>query len=185
MARWLKALAVALAAVVAVVPAFAQVGVAQAVQVPSSAILPQGAELSDAELLEVDGEADPLTVIAAAVVGAGIGGATTLVGQGIQIALGQRSGIDWGEVGLYAGIGAATGPFLAPKQAVVIVRSAIVDGARWTARAAAAVGSGAASLGHRSHAALHTVHVTLHTHIAQPVGNALKTAWDWLTRTRR
>jgi len=55
MARWMKALAVALAAVVAVPPAFAQVSVTQSV--PQSApVLPVGDELVDDELNSIVGE---------------------------------------------------------------------------------------------------------------------------------
>ena len=55
MARWMKALAVALAAVVGLVPAFAQVSAAQSV--PQSApVLPVGDELVDDELNSIVGE---------------------------------------------------------------------------------------------------------------------------------
>jgi len=50
MPRWMKALAVAVAAVVGLVPAFAQVSYAQAVPIPA------GEELDDAELATVEGE---------------------------------------------------------------------------------------------------------------------------------
>jgi len=55
MAKWMTALAVAVAAVVGVVPAFAQVSVAQAIPEPVP-VLPLGEELPDEELLEVEGE---------------------------------------------------------------------------------------------------------------------------------
>lgn len=55
MARWMKALAVALAAVVGLVPAFAQVGYAQALLSPS-VVLPVGDELEEEDLLEAEGE---------------------------------------------------------------------------------------------------------------------------------
>lgn len=55
MARWIQVLAVALAAVVAVVPAFTQVTTAAAVR-ESAQVLPVGTELPDEELLEVEGE---------------------------------------------------------------------------------------------------------------------------------
>ena len=53
-ARWMKALAVALAAVVGLVPAFAQVGYAQASH--ASAVLPVGDELEEEDPLEVEGK---------------------------------------------------------------------------------------------------------------------------------
>jgi hypothetical protein len=55
MATRKKALAVASAAVVGLVPAFARVSAAQAVQ-EALATLPVGDELSDEELLQTDGE---------------------------------------------------------------------------------------------------------------------------------
>jgi len=57
MARWMKVLAVALAAVVGLVPAFAQVSYAQAVPIPA------GEELDDAELATVEGEGIPVGVL--------------------------------------------------------------------------------------------------------------------------
>ncbi len=57
MSRWIKVVAVALAAVVGLVPSFAQLGYAQAVPVAQTApVLPIGEEMDDAELAEVDGE---------------------------------------------------------------------------------------------------------------------------------
>lgn len=69
MARLMQVMAVALAVVVAVVPAFAQVTNAQAVS-GSAAILPVGEELPDEELLEVDGEFWWFWIVALAVAGA-------------------------------------------------------------------------------------------------------------------
>lgn len=55
MARWMKVLAVALAAVVSVAPAFAQLSHAQAFHEPVL-VVPAGDEVLDEELLEVQGE---------------------------------------------------------------------------------------------------------------------------------
>jgi hypothetical protein len=63
MATWMKALVVALAAVVGLVPAFARVSAAQAVQ-EALATLPVGDELSDEELLQTDGEGFWFTILA-------------------------------------------------------------------------------------------------------------------------
>lgn len=181
MAAWKKTLVVALAAVVGVLPAFAQVSVVQAVPAREGPVtLPVGNELTNAELLEVQGEADPLTVLAAAVVNAGLFAATDLVVQAIEIAFGRQSEIDLAPTGIAAGLGAITGPVLAPKPVVRIVRAAIVQGARWTARTAATVGTTVASFSHRVHEALHAVHVTLHTYVREPVANAFRRVWDWL-----
>jgi len=54
MSRWTMVVAVALAAVVGLVPAFAQVSYAQSLPEPVS-VLPFGEELPDEELLEVEG----------------------------------------------------------------------------------------------------------------------------------
>lgn len=173
-AAWKKAV---LAALMGVFPAFAQVTVGQAVLVGEPRIaLPQGDKLSDAELLEVDGEVAPLAVAARIIVGAGAFATGDLIKQGVEIALGWRSHIDMKEVGLSAAIGAGLSPVLVPATASAekLVQSALVTGARWTARAAAAVGTASVSLAHR-------VHDTLHRYVAQPVVNAVKSAWEWLT----
>ena len=56
MSRWMQVVAVALASVVGLVPAFAQVTYAQAVQIP------QGDELADDDLAAIEGEAAPVVV---------------------------------------------------------------------------------------------------------------------------
>jgi hypothetical protein len=56
MATWMKALAVASAAVVAVFPLFSQLAVAQAVPIPA------GEELDEVELAKVEGEAAPVVI---------------------------------------------------------------------------------------------------------------------------
>lgn len=57
MSKWMQVAAVALAAVVGLVSAFAQLSYAQAVPVLQTApVLPSGEEMDDAELAEVDGE---------------------------------------------------------------------------------------------------------------------------------
>ncbi len=57
MSKWMQVVVVALAAVVGLVPAFAQLSYAQAVPVSQTApVLPSGEEMDDAELAEVDGE---------------------------------------------------------------------------------------------------------------------------------
>ena len=61
MSKWMQVVAMALAAVVGLVPAFAQLSYAQAV--PSSpVVLPVGDELEDTTLAGVDGEAWPAVV---------------------------------------------------------------------------------------------------------------------------
>ena len=67
MARWMQA--VALAAVVGLVPAFAQVSCVQALSEPVP-VLRLGEELPDSDLALAEEELDPLTIIAAMVVGA-------------------------------------------------------------------------------------------------------------------
>ncbi len=177
----------ALAAVVGLVPVFAQLGHAQSLS-ESIPALPLGEELTDEELVLVDGELDPLTIVAAMIVNAGISAALDLAGQGIMIALGRKTELDLKEVGIIAGLGALTGPILAPKPAVTVVRSALVQGARWTAQAAKAVGVATVTVSQRVGEALHTVHVTLHNYVHQPLHNYVrqpierffKSAWDWI-----
>ncbi len=183
--RWTQVLAVAFAAVVAVVPALSQGAVGAQLSLEERILLPEGEELPDAQLLQGEGEVDPLTVTAAMVVGAGIGAALDLFAQGVMIAAGWKTEVDLRRTGVAAGIGALTGPILAPKAAVTVVRSAMVDGARWTARAAQATGATAASLAYKAHEALHTVHVALHNHVRTTLGNVARSAWDWLLRSRR
>jgi hypothetical protein len=192
MATWKKALVVALAA-------FAQVSVAQAVSVQEVPVtLPQGDELSDAELLNVDGEAGPLTWMAAGILTAGIGAGVDLLTQGIQIARGKQSGVNWEQVGLVAGVSLVV---LTPFN--LGLPGTIVRYARWTGRAIADVGAavGAAavaaaektgsaivSFAHQAHVALHNyahqAHVALHNYVSKPVGDAFRSAWDWLTGRR-
>jgi len=110
MATWKKVVLVGLAAVVGWVPTIAQLSYAQEIQVQgASAVLPDGDELPDEELVSVEGEVDLLTIAAAAVAGAGLGAAGDLFVQGVEIAAGQRESIDWVQVGKAAGIGAVTG----------------------------------------------------------------------------
>ncbi|MGC8817578.1 MAG: hypothetical protein ACP5PX_07285 [Candidatus Hadarchaeum sp.] len=71
MATWKKAVVVALAAMVAAFPAFAQVTVAEEVQ----SVLPAGEELPDTELLGAEGEAAWYLV---ALLDAGIAGASAV-----------------------------------------------------------------------------------------------------------
>ena len=152
MAMWKKALVLVVASLVVALPVVTQVSVAQTVPAQEAqVVLPQGKELSDTQLQKVDGKVAPLAVVAAAIVYAGFGAASDLMVQGVQIALGQRSKIDWKETGISAGIGAVTGPVLGKVASPLtkVVRTAIVSGARWTARAAAVTGSAAVSRGSR------------------------------------
>lgn len=55
MSRWMKVAAVTLAAVVGLVPSFAQLSYAQALPEPV-AVLPLGEDVPDEELLEVEGQ---------------------------------------------------------------------------------------------------------------------------------
>ena len=168
MATLKKAVLVALAAVVGLMPVFVQVSYAQELQVQETlATLPDGAELSDEELIDVEGELDPLTIAAAAIVGAVGGGVSDLFIQGVQIAMGQRESIDWREVGLATGAGAVIGAVSSPL--VPVVRSALVTGARWMAQAARATGAAAVSLGTRFYGFLCRAHEALHRYVTEPV----------------
>lgn len=179
MARWMKAFAMALAAVVGLVPVFAQAIYAQALPEPVS-VLPLGEELPDSDLALVEGELDPLTVAAAMAVGAAFGAGTELFVQGVAIAAGWKTEVDLRSTGIAAGVGAITGPVLAPQPAVALVRNAMVEGARWTARATAAAGGATVAAAQRVHGALHTAHVALHNHVREPVVRFFSSAWDWV-----
>ncbi|HNR24247.1 MAG TPA: hypothetical protein PKG50_02290 [Candidatus Bipolaricaulis anaerobius] len=184
MMTWMKVVAVALVAVVGLLPTFAQLSYAQAAPVQEASVtLPYGEELPDAELLQVDGEADPLTIIATMAVCGSVSAATDLTIQGVKIAAGSETEINWKDVGIAAVGGATLGAVaeFVTQPAVKIVRSAMVEGARWTARAAKATGVAVTSLAYKAHETLHTVHVALHNYVRTPVGNAFRSAWDWLT----
>ncbi|MBC7220015.1 hypothetical protein H5T55_00775 [Candidatus Bipolaricaulota bacterium] len=100
MSKWMQMVAVALAAVVSLVPTFAQLSYAQAVPGAWTApVLPIGEEMDDAELAEADGEAVLAALFflgwklgkAAALAGAG---AAALMQRGCDVALqvGTRAG---------------------------------------------------------------------------------------------
>ena len=126
MAAWKKVTLVVLvlAAVTGPVPAFGQLSNAQALPEHVS-VLPFGEELPDSDLALVEEELDPLTIIAA-VVGAALGAGTDLFVQGVMIACGWKTELDLRSTAIAAGIGAISGPVLAPKPAVTLVRSAMV-----------------------------------------------------------
>ena len=186
MARWMQSLAVALAAVVGLVPAFAQLSYAQTTPAPQAVVtLPRGDELSDEDLLGVEG-GEPISAIIGGAFAGGIGGALGVIAWHNTRGTTPR----WDE-GVYAAgvgalFGAGTGGAIAKfEQVWPLAKSAAADGARWAARAVAA-GSTAAANTVRSavshvHNALHTVHVTLHHQVTRPVVNAARTAWDWIT----
>ena len=140
----------------------------------ASAVLPDGDELPDEELVSVEGEVDLLTIAAAAVAGAGLGAAGDLFVQGVEIAAGQRESIDWVQVGKAAGIGAVTGAVGEATGLTKIVRSAMVTGARWAVRAAQATSAAAVSFGTRAYGFLCEVHATLHHYVTEPVVNFFK-----------
>jgi len=143
-ARWMKVLVIVLAGLTAVFPSFTQVAVAQTVPAQTKTlpaqetrvILPQGEELSDAELQEVDG-AGAIT----AVIGAVLGGAFE---YGQERLKGEK--INLGSVALAAAYGAVTLGIGLPDS---MVMNAAVSAARWTARAVTAVGTGTMSFGRR------------------------------------
>jgi len=74
----MKALAVALTVLVVKAPVLAQLGEAQALQVPESQImLPNGEEMGDNELLQIEGEAVPAWAVPV-IVGFVVGAMTTI-----------------------------------------------------------------------------------------------------------
>ncbi len=143
---------------------------------------PEGALLSRVELQETKGEFDPLTISAMAAVGAAGAVTASLAHQGVQLAFGQRAGIDWLDVGISGVGGAILGPI--GSRAVPVVRSSMVAAARWTGRAATVAGTAVLNGAHRAHGALHSVHVSLHNHVSVPIAGAFRVAWSWLTGGR-
>ena len=171
----------ALAAVVAAFPAFSQVTAGQTVLVEEPWIaLPQGDELSDTELLAVDGEADPLTIVATGIVSGAISAVLDVAKQ-----LGTEGKVDGKEVAMAFGagfVGGVIGSTAAGAKAVAVVRSGLAGALRWTGRAVATVGGAAVSFGQRVYETLHRVYIVLHTHVSERVVNAFRTVWDWLRR---
>lgn len=136
MAACRKVLVVGLAVLVGAVPALAE---RQLLETPIQQVtvpLPQGQELSDRELIKVDGEG-PIT----AVIGAVLGGAYEYGSQRLK---GEK--INLGAIALAAAYGAVTLGIGVPDSYVIKIATSAV---RWTARAVAAAGSAAMSLGRR------------------------------------
>ncbi len=184
MSRWMQVVAVALAAVVGLVPAFAQPGYGYAVPAEQPlVILPHGGELSNTELLDVDGEAGGANIVTGGILGAVSGFAYELHEQLGDLRQGRRSHLDAGELGESAWGGALVGAVLAP--VAPYVHKGVVAAGHACARAGRYLVTTALAAGHRTHEALHTVHVTLHHYVREPVVNAFRDLWDWLTKRGR
>lgn len=145
-------------------------------------LAPEGGLLSLVELQQIKGEFDPLTISAMAVVGAAGAVTASLAHQGVQVAFGQRAGIDWLDVGISAAGGAILGPI--GSRAVPAVRSSMVAAARWTGRAATVAGGTVVRGAQRAHSALHSVHVSLHNYVSVPITGAFRGAWNRITGGR-
>jgi hypothetical protein len=169
MSRWMKVAAVALAAVGGLIPAFAQLSYAQAVPVQEvGVVLPQGDELSEAELHDVYGE--QLATVVAVGAGATIAGFGEYFRQRDEIRRGQRSNFCAVRIATVATQGAlGTAAILAAPQIAVHLKAC--------ARALAATAATA-------HGHLHKFHMTLHTHVREPiinpVINVFRDGWNWL-----
>ena len=138
MVMWEKALVVCMAVLVVALPAITQVSVAQTIPAQKQEVqivLPQGQGLSDAQLKKTDGEGAITAVIGAVCGGAYEYGQERMKGEKINL----------GSIALSAAYGAATSS-LVPDALVIKVAASSV---RWTARAVAAGGTAAASVGVR------------------------------------
>jgi hypothetical protein len=156
--RWMKVLVLFLAGLMAVFPAFTQVAVAQTAPAQTKplptqkagVILPQGEELSDAELQEAEGEYGPIiTAVASGIVGGTLNAGLELADQlydgkgikGRKIAISFAQGFGLGVIGSPL-VGAAS-------RGLAIARSGLASALRWSARAARTVGPAAISSGSR------------------------------------
>lgn len=132
-------------------------------------LVPAGVELSDEELLAVEGEFDPLTIASSMIVWGGIGAGAALAQQ---LADGQ-DGVNWGVVAIGFGFGAVGGVARAV-DAVAFIRSGLVTALRWNAVAGAAIQRGfttaARATGNVAYAA------------ARATAGAFSAAWDWIAR---
>jgi hypothetical protein len=109
-------------------------------------VAPVGVELTDGELVAVDGEVAPLLVLSAAL---GIAGSGTLFDAYQQTtATGEVNWPAAATKGLVAGGGVilSQGIFTAGPAIQAVAKSAVMSGLRWTAAAAAALGRGAVSV---------------------------------------
>jgi hypothetical protein len=134
---------------------------------------PAGVELSDAELLGVEGELAPLALLSWGL----IGGVTT-AGANLCVQLYDGGDVDWGLVGVYFGAGFVTGT---AKLAEPLVRASLVSAMRWSAIAGAAISRGAAYVGQQTAAAMGVAQTALHNYVRVPLSNALGSAWQRLT----
>jgi hypothetical protein len=184
MSRWLKAVAVALAAVGGLVLGVAQVSYAQTDPVNQAAlILPEGDPLSDAELLDIEGDGKGVDAVVGGIGGAVLGTTAEIITQRWEIREGTRTSMCAVEIGRAALVGTALGVAWSPTgraltKAVEAAKRYSIDAARWVAATSVAAAE-------RAHDALHIVHKTLHTHVRERVGNFFMNAWDWVRCLRR
>lgn len=132
-----------------------------------ASLAPIGVELSDEQLLAVDGELDPLTVAASMIVWGGVGAIGDLAGQ-----LYSGDGVDWAEVGLSFGVGAVGG--YAKLAAVPFVRAGLATALRWNAIAGAAIQRGFTT-------AVRTTGNVVYS-AARATSNAFSAAWNWINQ---
>lgn len=163
-----------LVATVCALSAFSQMARAEVFPLGSTVTLPQGEELSDEQLLGVDGEVDPLTILATGIVFGAAGSVSYISAQ-----LYQGNEVDPWEAALYFGIGFTTG---IGKMSVPLVRAALASALRWSARAGSAATAVAHSAGQRAAAFLGVAQTALHNYVRCPLEDAVRGAWDWLSR---
>ncbi len=118
MSRWMQVVAVALAAVVGLVPAFAQLGYAQAVA-EAVPVIPAGEELTDEELLEVGGEQWVLRECAiGATLGIASGFTASKSGASLELSVG---------IGMLTFMGYLAGVWPRPPTSPSLVQSLLMD----------------------------------------------------------
>lgn len=130
-------------------------------------LVPVGVELTDEQLLAVDGELDPLTVAASMIVWGSVGAIGDLAGQ-----LYSGDGVDWAEVGISFGVGAVGG--YAKLAAVPFVRAGLVTALRWNAMAGAAIQRGFTTAIRATGNAFYSA--------ARATSNAFSSAWNWINQ---
>jgi hypothetical protein len=130
-------------------------------------LAPAGVELSDEELLAVEGEFDPLTIASSMIVWGGIGAGAALVQQLAD----SQDGVDWGVVAIGFGFG-AVGGIARAVDAVAFVRSGLVTTLRWNAVAGAAIQRGFTTAARATGNVVYTA--------ARATSNAFSAAWAWI-----
>jgi hypothetical protein len=148
-------------------------------------LAPAGAELSDEELLAVDGDLAPLVLLALAVVGGAATGAS--VDLAWQVGFGGGD-VNWSQVGYGAAMGAGTvlgAEGLPMAVSSPLLQSSLASALRWSAAAAAAAARGVGSAAQAAGSAVASGARATGSAIvsaARTAANAIVNTWNWFTR---